>query len=195
MSWARLVRVTAPAALALALPAAKAQVGAVEFDDDDARISDAIAAAIAHVDGPNGLGLAMINQTWRLSLDRWPPCIEIPLTPVSSVTSIKYRDPADVEQTLDPALYALDLDQQPVRIVPAVGVTWPTPRLRPGAIKIEFVAGYGATEADVPADLRQALKLLVSHFYANTDAVGQKLEVLPLGVEAVFDRYRISTFG
>lgn len=159
--------VTAPAADALSLEAAREHLGLTGITEHDDNIAGFIADALAQIEGPDGIGLCLIDQTWRLSLDAWPGCIVLPLGPVSAVSHIKYRDPDGVEQTLAADQYVYDLDSRPLRIWPAEGVSWPSLKVMPGAVKVTFVAGYGATAAAVPGDLIGALKLIVGHRFEH----------------------------
>lgn len=167
MIWNRLALVTAPAADALSLEAAKAHLSLQGIADHDEVVSAYIADALAQVEGPAGIGVCLINQTWRLSLDAWPRWIDLPLGPVSAITHIKYNDPDGVLQTLATDQYVSDFDRRPLRIYPAEGVTWPTLQDAPGVIKVTFVAGYGADASAIPGDLLGALKLIVGHRFQN----------------------------
>jgi len=191
MLWDRLRRITAPAVQVVTLAEAKDHLK-IEFDDHDALITALIDAATSQVDGAAGIGSALITQTWRLSFDYWPSSpIQIPLGPVQSVTSITYVDGSGATQTWSPAGYQVDVDGAVARIVPAYSTTWPVARLQPGAIKITFVAGYGPSANDVPADLKAAIKLLIGHLFANREAASDKaIAALPFGVEAILNRYR-----
>lgn len=217
MSWDRLVRVAAPAAAPLSRDAAKLHLS-VDASDQDSLIDDAIAAAVAEIDGPRGLGICMVDQTWRLSLDsfnhrfaapgdcrafnpqrngRHPQGIDLLLGPVIEVVSVKYVAADGTLTTLDPAAYQVDTDQDPAVLTPVFNTFWPITRRQPGAVKIEFRAGFALADSltDVPADLVRALKLLVGHAFLNREAVvGAEARVtpidLPRGVDAVFDRYR-----
>lgn len=183
--WTSLARVVAPVNPAVSLEEAKLHLR-VDGSVEDGLITDLIAAATGFIDGPKGIGIAMITQSWRLSLDRWP-CdpISLLLTPVTEIVSVTYVDGAGDVQTIDPAGYIADLDHQPPRLRPAPGCSWPSARHQPGAIKIVFKAGYGATAEAVPSDLRAALKLILGNLYANR-------ETLPtLGaIGCILDRYR-----
>ena len=65
------------------------------------------------------------------------------------------------------------------------------------AIKIEFTAGYGTTEADVPADLRLALLEHIAKSYENrgdcdADISTDVIEAfLPQEVRGIYEMYRI----
>jgi uncharacterized phiE125 gp8 family phage protein len=172
--------------------------------DETSWFTDAIYAAQGEIEGPNGAGIALLTQSWRLSLDRWPrDYIVVPLGPVVSIDGITYQDEAFNVQTLGVSNYVFDLDASPVHIRRAINATWPTLGVIPGAIKVSFTAGFVATGPAWPArlrDLKQAVKLLVSHYYNHRDAVvgvegRDSSAVLPKGVDAILDRYRVGRFG
>lgn len=188
--WSRLVRAVAPAAPVLALDEAKRHLR-VYHDDDDADISELVAVATAAVEGPNGIGIVLAEQTWRMSLDYFPREIRIPLGPVTEVTSIDYTG-VDGDVATVPSWRA-DLDTQPCRIWPARDTAWPAISCEPGAVKVTFKCGF----TEIPADLKAALKLLVGHFYEHREAVTTDLKAvdLPLGVDAILERYRVGRFA
>lgn len=187
--WNRLILVAAPGVTPVSLLEAKAHLR-VDFNDEDTLISLCIDKAVAAIDGPFGIGRCMVTQSWLLSLDCFPEYeICIPLGPVASITSIKYLDSAGVEQTLAPSSYWPSLKCEPATVSPAYGATWPIHRAMPGSVKIEFVAGTAA--ASVPADLRAAVLLLIGHYYDHRAAAAEgQMSELPIGVEAILNRYR-----
>lgn len=161
---------------------------------------DAIYTAQAEIEGPEGCGVSLLTQQWRLSINRWPmDYIILPLGPVVSVDQITYLDLGFNENTLDPTQYKFDLDAKPVHIRRAFAVVWPLLGIIDGAAKIEFTTGYCDTGADWPADrrdMKSAIKLLVSHYYNHRDAVvgveGRDSSTpLPIGVDRILDRYRV----
>lgn len=183
--WARLT-CTAPGAAALDLAQVKASLG-IDSTDHDVALAAYMAAAQALIEGSRGIGVALKVSTWRLSLDAFPAEICLELGPVTSIVSITYTDAAGANQTLAGTEYLVDLDARPARIVPAWGKAWPTTRDQLGAVKINFMAG-GAT---VPADLVQAMTLLVGHWLANREATAEAgLAPIPFGVSALLDPHR-----
>jgi uncharacterized phiE125 gp8 family phage protein len=77
-----------------------------------------------------------------------------------------------------------------------------TGRLRPlvpyeartlGGVAVEYTAGYGDTAADVPAPLRQAMLLMIGHWYEHREAVitGSISTGLPLAARALLAPYRV----
>jgi uncharacterized phiE125 gp8 family phage protein len=144
-----------------------------------------IAAATASIEGPNGIGIALSPQTWRLSLDHFPCEIVVPLGPVTAVTSVTYKDALGTDQPVGGLRY--DLDQQPLRIWPARDTAWPSIYCEPGAVKVTFECGY----EELPQDLRWAMLLLVGHYYENREAVSEGLQELPMGASSILERYRV----
>lgn len=190
--WDRLYRVTAPAALPVSVADAKTHLR-VDHATDDALIQRLIEAAVGAIDGPPGIGIAMVSQVWRLSLDSFPcSVIELPLGPVLTVDSITYVDTAGATQTLPSGDYQTDITRNPARIAPAYGKFFPSTRLGLNAVKVQFTAGFGAASA-VPSDLKSAILLIVGNLYTNRDAtvLGAAVAQLPMGVDAILDRYRV----
>ena len=199
MSWDRLKLITPPEAAVLDLASAKAQIDA-DYDDDDSLVEGAVAAALASIDGPKGAGIALLTQTWQLTLDGWLREIVLPLGPFQQVKSVTYVSLDGSIQTLDPSMYVVDDGSDPVTITRAFGVAWPSTRLQKACVKVQFVCGFGDDASNVPADLIQAMKLLVSHWYQNRDAVvgvdnRDSSTELPLGVTWILDRYRPSSIA
>lgn len=144
----------------------------VDATADDMLIENLIRAAREYVE--DATGRALIDQTWQLDLDGWPSVgyIELPRPPLSSVSSVKYTDSAGVEHTFSAEHYGVDVGSEPGRVVLGYGKTWPSVTLWPiSPIKITYVAGYGAMASTVPACLRQAVLLLVGHWYENREGV------------------------
>lgn len=90
----------------------------------------------------------LVTQTLDMYLD-WFPMNAMPITlpPLQTVTAITYFDANGVEQTLAITDYAVNSAAVPARIAPAYGVSWPSTREQMQAVKIRFVAGYGAASA------------------------------------------------
>jgi hypothetical protein len=115
--------------------------------------------------------------------------IHLPRSPVSAVTAITYLDPSGVLQTLpvfdgvyppdQPYCYILDTDSEPARIAPGSNRPWPVTLAQQSAVSITFTAGY-ASKSLLPLNLKQAMKLLVSHYYENREPFSEKI-MMPLG--------------
>ncbi len=157
----------------------------VEHSDDDDLLADFLREAIARIDGPDGIGVAMMRQTWRKSMDEFPSCIVLPGAPVVGVKSIKYMDVDGMEQTLDASLYRVDVDSEPARVTPVQGACWPATPCAIGAVKVEYELG-AETSDKVPADLVAAACLLTAHRYAHRGVVGEST-ALPFGVQWILE--------
>jgi len=193
--WDRIRPVTAAAGDPVTLAEAKAHLR-VDSGDEDDLITRLIGAAVAKVEGPKGLGIAVMERQWALSLHAFPCSIVLPLGPVSAVNAITYVDMAGAQQTLDPADYHADLDGEPAGIESAFGKSWPATRNQRGAVTVTFTAGYPAA-ASVPDDLKTALLMTVAHLFENRETVhlGSSATEIPDTARAILERYRAGRFG
>lgn len=190
------VRTVAPTAQIVTREEAKrhCRVELLEPDDDPV-IDGLILAATSWLDGYYGvMGRALINQTWRLNLDCWPACkIRLPLSPVSTITSIKYRDSDNNEQTLLAANYSSVMeDVESPYILWAADASLPSLYERPDAIEVLFVAGYGGAASDVPVAIKHAALMLIAHLFENRETVivGTNAQALPFAVDVLIAPFR-----
>lgn len=152
------ILVTPPAVLPVTLAEVKGDMN-ILHDDDDARLQDFIEAAVSDLDGWRGsLGRCLINQTWAQRFDGFPAgdVIRLPMPDVSQAT-VTYFDAANTQQTLAGSSYSVVADDYGPFLQLADGLSWPDTFVRPDAVRVQFVAGYGAAAADVPAILRTAM--------------------------------------
>lgn len=147
-------------------------------------------------------GRALVTQTWTLTLDQFPGAgdtesgsgeedIELPYPTLQAVTEIRYVDDAGVTQVLSPSIYVADTTSLPGRVILAYDQTWPISRLQRNAIEVDFRCGYGAAAA-VPAGIKQAMLLLIGHWYANREVVviGHIVAEVPKAVDALLGQHR-----
>lgn len=163
----------------------------------------AIYIAAARLKAEAELGRALINQTWRLRLDAFGGVdaageaineIKIPKPTVQSITSVTYVDTNEDTQTLATNQYTLDAVTSPGWLYPAVGVDWPETSETLNAVAITFVAGYGATAASVPADIRNWILLTAGFLYANREAMDATGRIMALPnrfLEGLLDPHRV----
>lgn len=193
MSAARLSLITAPTCEPVTLEEAKAHLRIIGTDDDD-YISNLIAAARDKVEMLTQR--ALISQEWLALWDCFPSgrVIQLPKGKVSAITHIKYyADGASVLSTLFSSLYRTDLYSNPARIILLENCSWPSTWEDGDAVQVQFVAGYGTTAADVPAELKQAILILVAHWYSvrNPVVVGPSVSDMPKTVEYLAMPYRV----
>lgn len=190
--------ITAPVTEPITVGEAKAQAR-VDGTDDDVLITAQIAAARPWAE--EFTNRAFVTQTWKWNLDRFPPNdapIELPKAPLQSVTSVKYIDGDGIEQTWAATEYTVQAFSGPTampgRLWPKFGKTYPTPRDEPGAVRIEFIAGYGAASL-VPEGIKAALKILVAELYERREEVVPGMvsgaNRVPYNVEALLYPYRV----
>ncbi|CAM3307245.1 head-tail connector protein [Halomonas lysinitropha] len=164
------------------------------YTAEDAHIQGLISAAYRHAEAVTRTTLERRSKT--LVLDGFPAgsqAIELPWTPVEAVESLEYVDPDGIEQSL--AAETLRLDTRPIypRLAPQWGSLWPATTDEPECVSITATAGA----AELPADIRAALLLLVGHFYENREAVviGTISSAIPFSVETLLAPYVIHSVG
>ena len=166
----------------------------LRVDDDDgaqdAVIAGLVKAARLTVEGASRR--VLIEQRWRVALDRWPQdrVVLLPLSPLISVESIKVFDAKGAAAGI--AAGAIDSDRfsDPPRIaVPDA----PEPGRARNGILIEVLAGYGGAAEAVPAALRLAIRILVAHWFENRGDVAGEQTLPPeaFALVAPFRRARL----
>lgn len=155
-------------------------------------------------------GLALITQTWKLTLDHWPGGAEdwwdgvrtlpiselrasarhydvvIPRYPLQSIQSITADDTAVTVADV----FITDTQQMPGRLVIKRGATWPTVLDRANGIEISYTAGYGSDASSVPAALRLALMQMASYMYEHRGDCDTMDAYKASGANTAFERYK-----
>ena len=157
--------ITAPATEPVSSAEAKLHLK-VDGSTDDTLIAALISAARILCESFQGRGY--ITQTWELTLDAFPASpFELPMAPLASVVSIKYKDADGTEYTVDSGDYVLDLSSEPGRVALADGKSWPSVSLYPvGGVKIRYTVGG----ASAPANVKQAILLTIGDWYEDRQA-------------------------
>lgn len=179
-----------PAVEPVTLPEAKAHLR-IDSDDEDALIASLAVTSRLHIEA--SLGLAMITQSWRLLLDRWPSgdAVELPLRPLLAVDAVRVRTSGEATATLAPTTYLVDIASRPPRVV-FNGAARPDPGIAANGIEIDFTAGFGDAGADVPAPLKHAILMLTAHWYEHRDPVeiGSSAARIPEAVSDLIQPFR-----
>jgi uncharacterized phiE125 gp8 family phage protein len=179
-----LILITPPDIEPVTLTEAKTHLR-VDISTDDTLISTYIAVARDYVERTCRPRLALLTQTWRYISDEWPESdtIELRPYPLQSVVSITYTNSAGVTATFPSASYLVDTSSEPGRVRLKAAASWPSTTLQEiNGLAIEFDAGFGDAGSDVPTPLRQAILMLVGHWYENrepmltTGVFGSQLE-------------------
>ena len=167
--------VTAPAAEPVTLAEAKSHTR-VDISGDDTLITSLITVARNTCEGISNH--RFVIQTWDIFLDAFPgeDTLELPksLTPLVSVTHIKYYDENDSATTFSSDDYVVDIYSEPARIKLKDGSSWPSDTLRVmNGVEVRVVVGFG-DESAVPQEYKQAILLLIGHWYENREQVTAK---------------------
>lgn len=139
----------------------------VDTSADDDLISSLISAARRMCE--QYTHRAFVNTTYDLTINSFTGRIQLPRSPLSSVTSITYLDTAGDSQVLATSVYRVVTGFEPGIITLDYGQSWPSIYPVDGPITVRFVAGYGAEDSDVPADIRHAIKLLAHEMYEHRE--------------------------
>jgi uncharacterized phiE125 gp8 family phage protein len=186
-----LVYRSGPTVEPLSLAEAKAHLR-LETSADDALVASLMITSRLHIEA--ALGLALTAQDWTLVLDAWPATgvVNIPMRPVTAVTAVRVRASDGTPSVVPTATYVFEGAGLPPRLVPASGAL-PNPGRAAGGIEIDFTAGFGTTAGSVPEPIRQALKLLVAHWYEHRDPVeiGDPAMAIPPAVSALLKPYAV----
>jgi uncharacterized phiE125 gp8 family phage protein len=154
----------------------------LDGDAEDNLIGALIAAARVSVEAETRR--ALIAQSWRAFVEPWPEeGVFLPVAPALSVEAVRGIDAEGAATELTEDEYEFDIADGSVIIDPVADA------LR---YEIDFTAGYGLSGVDVPQPLRQAIRLLVTHWYEHRSAVvlGDSPTAIPLGYREMLAPYR-----
>lgn len=183
--------VSGPAVEPITLAEMKAHL---RVDDDDVAQDDLISGLIkaARLMIEAASRRILIEQTWRVVLDRWPRdrVVLLPLAPLIAVDAIRVTNASGTATQLPDDLFEADALSDPPRIIVKDA---PEPGKSRNGVSIELRAGFGATAEAVPATLKLAIRILVAHWFENRgDVIGE--QILPpeaLALVAPFQRARL----
>lgn len=172
----------------------------VDIEDDDPLIANLIKAARETVE--RRTGLCLVDRTLDIHLDAdrvsysgplgyrgvWtsyvpPNPLPLPRAPLGSVTSVTYTDTSGSSVTVDSSNYRV-ITGTPGRIELTSGGSWGS-----GVdYVVRGVFGHGTAE-DVPQLAKQAILLLVGHWYEAREAVivGSKPYEVPFTAESLIN--------
>jgi uncharacterized phiE125 gp8 family phage protein len=192
-----LTLVTGPTQEPVALAEAKAHMR-VSISEDDGIIAGYVLAARNYLEQITGR--AFLTQTWDYTIDygmgwisNWQSryagsYIEVPKSPLQSVTTISYVDDNGVTQTLASSQYVVDGSTTIGTIRPAYNVSWPSARWQPASVTVRFVAGW---TTNFPDSLRQAILLLAGQWYEHREIVSDVTAELPMVVASLIAPYKV----
>lgn len=117
--------------------------------------------------------------------------IYLPSPPLQEVLSIKYIDSTGTETTLSPSSYLIDTEGEIGRVILGTNENWPVFEPFPNwPVRIRFKAGF----VTLPKSLKQAMLLLIGHWYENREATGTASGPVAFSDHALLSMYRVGVF-
>jgi len=141
----------------------KAHLRYDEISSQDSQLEAYIMAAVRDVE--RVYGMAILTKTIKEYWSKFPATPDKPLllriNPVQAVTSVEYIDQNGLTQTWNTDEWTFGGFNGYTFITPLPGYNWPATWAVPNAITITYDAGFGDTPDDVPANIAQAIKIMV----------------------------------
>lgn len=198
----------------VSLAEAKRQTNTVDFGDDDGLLTALLDVATQHFDLENGIiGRPLLTQVWEYAAP--PPPLDngrsdprlrgLPATtgfvidraPLQSVDKVEYLQDGAYQTLATGQWVTRKISKELTFVRLAKGVAWPRVDDDEAAWKITMSLGYGDRPDIVPAPIRHAALLMISHLYQNREAVtgfGAALQETPLAVAALVAPFRAPNF-
>ncbi len=183
------ILLTAPAVEPLSLDEARGFLR-VEHHDDDEVIAALVAGSRIYVEAQTKR--ALITQSWRIAADCWPEDgrLQVLPAPLQALTAARVYDCNGVAHAIDTQAFVPDIGASLLAFAP-----WalPAPGRIAAGIELDVTVGYGDSALEVPEPLRQAIRLLLAHWYDNRGLVttGANYSPLPATVAALIAPYRM----
>ncbi|GJE14015.1 head-tail connector protein [Methylobacterium longum] len=165
----------------------------VRHTDEDTLITDWIVAAFDFLHGPSGWlnGYCLLAEQFECFLGCIQATAELPLRPVADEAAVVIARLADGAYAASPAGTFVVATQDDFTVIArlasdGVGV------IDPRAYRVTFSAGHEDAAA-VPMLLKQAILLLVGHWYLNREVTARTTSrEIEYGLKALAGRYRVS---
>lgn len=169
----------------ISLSAAKLHLK-VDTTDDDTLITDLIQAAIESAE--NYTGISINEAKFEVKSDCFINDHEFKVSPVQSITSVKYLDEDGNEQTLATAKYELlPIDKYVQKIQYPDFDELPTVKEDSSkAVVVALTTGYA--DGKVPKAIQSAIKLIIGDLYENRQ---DRADKLPKRSESLLRKYRL----
>lgn len=141
--------------------------------------------AAARVAVETDIRRVLIAQRWRAVVEDWPAdALILPVGPALSLEAARAIGSSGAAITIDPDDTEFDKADGSVRLL------GPVPRAE--RYQIDFTAGFGTSGLDVPQPLRQAIRLLVTHWFEHRSAgsMSETVAMVPHGYRELVTPYR-----
>lgn len=134
------------------------------------------------------IGRSIMRQTWREYLPAFEGPIQLFNPPLIGVSSVKYIDQMGTEQTVPNTDYWVDNADFGAFVIPKSA--WPSARLQPNSVTVEYICGYGDSQSEVPAGIQGfILAKLIEQFDGDTKNVQTSVQASYL--DSLLDRYKV----
>lgn len=159
----------------------------VDSDTDISYIEGLIYAAQNYLD--DICNRSYVQETYDYYLNSFPASIDwiiFPVAPISEITSVKYYDADNVEQTLvEDTDYYVNIISEPgyIRNVES----WPMNYDKPTSVIIRLVTGVTSPEI-IPIEYKQAALLLIGDMYKNREDTVRRY---PTAVDRLVSQLRL----
>jgi uncharacterized phiE125 gp8 family phage protein len=141
----------------------------------------------------NYADLSVLEQDWTMRLAALPNAgasIVIPRPPLIAIDNLNVAgDPLDADD------YHVELDDRMAGVLWPANGWWPVHTVGPGAVAINFQAGWPVD--DIPAPITQAILLAVATWYENRESLSQwtLYPMIEIGWEGLLTPYRSQGFA
>ncbi len=192
--WTRCAIFTPPTVEPVTVEELRSQVR-ITATDEDAVLYTYIQTARLHIE--NITNLKLVTQTWDVYYTGLDDPILLPFAPLGSagITSVKYQDTANIQQTVSASLYESgERNGRPIVRLKYLQ-TWPSSLGHADDVVIRAPFGYGVDGTSVPNPLKQAILLLAAHWNEHREPVdGNVITPLPFTIHALLAPYTILEF-
>ena len=168
----------------------------VDTTDDDTYITNLISVAreSAEITLKRSLGVNQVYQAGYITYPTVSRKLRIPNPPFISVTSLKYFDLDNVEQTVSNSSLVID-DSGESNAFVAIdkSVLFQSISFEKKApVILTYTAGY-TDVANIPMPIVQALYLLISHYYDTREPINYtgKPSAIPRSVDFLLGQYKV----
>ena len=185
--------VTGPSSEPITLAEAKLYLR-VDDSTEDALITAIITAARRKFE--NDTYHYLMPQTWELYLNQNEinaEQISINKSDITAISSVKYYDQSNTQQTLSANDYQTAIQGRPYSIQLT---TVPQVYNRLEAMVIRFTLGY-TNAAAVPEDIKTAIKTIIGTLYENRQTIvtGTQVNEVPDTYKFIMENYRNRVYG
>jgi uncharacterized phiE125 gp8 family phage protein len=140
-------------------------------------------AATEFIDAP------IAPATYEARFDSFHCDLNLP-APLQRVLQVEYAVGDNLTFQMPPEQYRVLGSPRRPYLALSYGASWPSDALRdPGAVRVQFVAGYGGSglgAPPLPASIRQAMLLMIGHWYKNRES-----EEMPPGARHLLQPFRM----